>query len=169
MAAIASENLIHDQMKFWPLSREGTATSLPYSLPDHMLPILAIFAKMYDTQEYRPPWIGYLVSEGDTLVGTCAFKSVPIEGVVEIAYSSFPGHEGKGVATRMAQDLLKIAKAEDLTVTVIAQTLPEPSASTRVLQKLGFTWRRSLQHPEDGLVWEWHHEKSAQVRRASSG
>ncbi|MEO6002983.1 MAG: GNAT family N-acetyltransferase [Opitutus sp.] len=147
-------------MKFWPLSREGTAAGVPYPLPEAVLPVLAIFARMYETAEYRPPWIGYLASEGDTLVGTCAFKSVPVAGWVEIAYFSFPGHEGKGVATRMAQELLKIAEAEDPAVAVFAQTLPEHGASTRVLQKLGFTWHRSLQHPEDGLVWEWHREPS---------
>jgi RimJ/RimL family protein N-acetyltransferase len=115
---------------------------------------------MYETTAYFPPWIGYLASEGDVLVGTCAFKSAPKDGVVEIAYFSFPGHEGRGVATQMAQTLIEISSAADPSVTVIAQTLPARGASTRVLQKLGFSWRRSLQHPEDGLVWEWHHEKS---------
>ncbi|HEY5552657.1 MAG TPA: GNAT family N-acetyltransferase [Opitutaceae bacterium] len=146
-------------MKLWPLEHDGTVGNLPYPLPEVVKPVLATFAKMYETTPYQPPWIGYLASEGEVLIGTCAFKSAPKDSIVEIAYFSFPGHEGRGVATRMAQKLVEISHATDPSVTVIAQTLPAHGASTRVLQKLGFIWRRSLQHPEDGLVWEWHHEK----------
>jgi len=147
-------------MKLWPLERDGTGGPLPTPLPEAAKPVLATFAKMYETTPYLPPWIGYLASEDDVLVGTCAFKSAPKEGVVEIAYFSFPGHEGRGVATRMAQQLIDISHAADPSVTVIAQTLPAYGASTRVLQKLGFVCRRSLPHPDDGLVWEWQQEKT---------
>ena len=143
-------------MKLWPLDRDGTVGNLPCQVPEFVKPVLATFASMYETAAYLPPWIGYLASEGDVLVGTCAFKSAPKDGVVEIAYLSIPEHEGRGVATRMAQMLIEISEAADPGVTVIAQTLPAHGASTRVLQKLGFSWRRSLEHPEDGLVWEWH-------------
>jgi hypothetical protein len=40
-------------------------------------------------------------------------------------------------------------------VTVAAQTLPEENASTSVLQKLRFRLVGSVEHSEDGLVWEW--------------
>ncbi len=36
-----------------------------------------------------------------------------------------------------------------------AQTLPEKNASTRILEKLGFSFMGPVQHPEDGEVWEW--------------
>ncbi len=150
-------------MKLWPIERDGAVGNLPHSLPEVAKPVLGAFAKMYETTAYLPPWIGYLASEGDVLLGTCAFKSAPKGGYVEIAYFSFPGHEGRGVATRMAQRLVEISFGADPSVTVIAQTLPEHGASTRVLQKLGFDWRRSLQHPEDGLVWEWHREKNKPI------
>jgi len=146
-------------MKLWPIMNDGTVGNLPYALPEVARPVLATFAKMYETTPYLPPWIGYVASEGDVLLGTCAFKTAPKNGVVEIAYFTFPGHEGRGVATRMAQRLIEISFDSDPSARVIAQTLPAHGASTRVLQKLGFGWRRSLQHPEDGLVWEWHHER----------
>jgi hypothetical protein len=38
---------------------------------------------------------------------------------------------------------------------VFAQTLPEENASTAILKKLGFTLVGSVQHPDDGTVWEW--------------
>jgi [ribosomal protein S5]-alanine N-acetyltransferase len=38
---------------------------------------------------------------------------------------------------------------------VAAQTLPEESASTSVLKKLGFRLVGQVEHPEDMPVWEW--------------
>jgi RimJ/RimL family protein N-acetyltransferase len=141
-------------MKVRPITSDGTV-EVPYVLPEIVTPILDTFAKMYRFVGYRPPWIGYLVSESDHLVGTCAFKSPPAEGRVEIAYFTFPEHEGNGVATRMVECLLSIAGGEDPSITIAAQTLPQYSASTKILQKHGFVFWDSLQHPEDGLVWEW--------------
>lgn len=37
----------------------------------------------------------------------------------------------------------------------ITQTLRETNASTRILTKLRFGLRGEVDHPEDGLVWEW--------------
>ncbi len=104
------------------------------------------------------PWIGYLAQDGEAgdapLVGTCAFKSPPDADGVEIAYFTFPGHEGRGVASRMAALLVDLAAAHGVT-RIRAQTLPESNASTRVLQKLGFTCAGPVMHPDDGEVWEW--------------
>lgn len=145
-------------LTLWPLLADGTVRDLPFPVPDVATPALETFKNLYQTTPYQPPWIGYLVSEDDHLVGTCAFKGPPVEGLVEIAYFTFPGYEGRGVATRMAQRLIDLSLAEDPRVTVIAQTLPAFSASTSLLKKLGFVMRRSLVHPEDGLVWEWHRD-----------
>jgi RimJ/RimL family protein N-acetyltransferase len=41
-------------------------------------------------------------------------------------------------------------------VVVAAQTLPEHNASHRILEKLGFWHVDTIDHPEDGTVWEWH-------------
>jgi len=112
-------------------------------------------AELYMSAGYVPPWTGYLAIEKDQCVGTCAFKSPPQDNCVEIAYFTFPGHEGHGVATRMAQALVQIAFEAVPGLTIAAQTLPEESASTSVLKKLGFQFAAELEHPEDGKVWEW--------------
>lgn len=104
------------------------------------------------------PWVGYLGEEDGEFVGTCAFKGPPDLGEVEIAYFTFPGHERRGVATRMAQHLVELARANGVT-TIRAQTLPKVSASTRILEKLGFQCVGLISHPEDGEVWEWRIEK----------
>ena len=104
----------------------------------------------------RPrPWIGYLALDGETGAGTCAFKDVPRDGVVEIAYYAFPDPEGRGVATAMARELVAMARAEDSGLAITARTLPAPGASTRILEKLRFVRVGTVDDPEDGPVWEW--------------
>jgi RimJ/RimL family protein N-acetyltransferase len=111
--------------------------------------------QLYQAVGYQPPWIGYLAIENNICVGTCGFKSPPQNDRVEIAYFTFPEHESRGVATRMAAELIRIAQSEMPAVTIAAQTLPQESASTSILKKLGFRLVGTVEHPEDGTVWEW--------------
>lgn len=106
--------------------------------------------------ETRPRFLGYLVVEGETqqMVGTCSFKGPPRDGVLEIAYFTFPGHEGRGIATEMARFLVQRARESEGVAQVIAHTLPEPNASTRVLEKIGMRFAGAAE--EDGIpVWRW--------------
>jgi RimJ/RimL family protein N-acetyltransferase len=93
------------------------------------------------------------VSEAQ-VVGTCAFKGPPVSGRLEIAYFTFPGFEGRGIASRMAQELVALARATDPNVVIMAQTLRARSASTRILEKLGFELKGQAFHHIDGEVWE---------------
>jgi len=103
------------------------------------------------------PWTSYLaVSRRDgTMLGTCSFKSHPVDGIVEIAYFTFPPFEGRGVGTAMAAGLVKIALESGAVARVRAHTLPGPNGSTRILQKNGFHRVGELIDPDDGLVWRW--------------
>lgn len=102
-------------------------------------------------------WGGYLaVDEQGSVVGTCAFKDAPNgHGVVEIAYFTFPAFENRGYATAMAQALVELAFESPAVQRVIAHTLPEPNASTRVLTKVGLQFVGDVVDPEDGPVWQW--------------
>jgi len=111
--------------------------------------------RMYQSSGYEPPWVGYLAFADGVSVGSCAFKSPPQNNRVEIAYFTFPEYQSRGIATRMATELVRIAFDKIPTVTVAAQTLPQDGASTSILKKLGFGLMETLEHPEDGLVWEW--------------
>lgn len=117
--------------------------------------VCAQTAALYQRSGFQRPWNAYLAEQSGQLVGTCAFKSPPRQGRVEIAYYTFPEHAGQGIATDMARQLTEIAAATDPTLQIIAQTLPDESASTAVLRKLGFDLLGTVQHPEDGEVWEW--------------
>lgn len=117
--------------------------------------VIEATTQLYNAVGYEPPWLGYLALENGALIGSCGFKSPPENNRVEIAYFTFPGYESRGVATRMASALVRIAMNKTPAVILAAQTLPEESASTSVLKKLQFRFVGSVEHPEDGLVWEW--------------
>src|SRR5204863_5731358 len=61
---------------------------LSQSVAQHSLAFLKSFA--YET---RPEFLGYLVIDSGSQqhVGMCSFKGPPVEGVLEIAYFTFPG------------------------------------------------------------------------------
>jgi RimJ/RimL family protein N-acetyltransferase len=107
--------------------------------------------------ETRPKFLGYLVVEGESqqLAGTCSFKGPPDEtGAVEIAYFTFPGFEGRGIATEMARFLVERAREDDRVTAVVAHSSAELNASTRVLEKAGMTFAGETE--EDGcLIWRW--------------
>ncbi|REK17394.1 MAG: N-acetyltransferase [Planctomycetota bacterium] len=128
------------------------------SVDDHELlhDVIEVTTALYDKVGFEPPWVGYVAADGRCPLGTCAFKSPPVDGRVEIAYFTLPEHEGRGIATRMAQALVELARNADASLTVVAQTLPEENASTSILRKLGFAFAGEVAHPEDGTVWEWH-------------
>ncbi len=142
-------------MDLTAILRVGTPERLVHDLPPSAPEVLAAMARLYEAAGCVRPWIGYLALEGGACVGTCAFKSAPRDGSVEIAYFSFPGNEGRGVATRMAAALIAMARRADPQVAIKAQTLPEENASTAVLRKLGFEQVGVVEHAEDGTVWEW--------------
>ena len=123
--------------------------------PHVAMEVVKATTQLYRAVGYQPPWIGYLAIENGACVGTCGFKSPPQNNRVEIAYFTFPGNESLGVATRMASELIRLAWDNMPAVTIAAQTLPEENASTSVLKKLRFRFVSTVEHPEDGLVWEW--------------
>jgi [ribosomal protein S5]-alanine N-acetyltransferase len=101
---------------------------------------------------------GYLAVDDASreLIGTCSFKGEPDhEGAAEIAYFSFPSFEGRGYGTAMAEALLAVAAAVPRVTLVIAHTLPERNASTRILEKVGFRFGAVVEDPADGTIWRW--------------
>ena len=141
-------------MNLYPIGRNG---ELPDDVNpnDHLKMIVEMTVAHYEKTGFPAPWVGYLATDKTGPIGVCGFKSAPVDGRVEIAYGTLPGNEGRGVASAMAAELVRIAHAEDEKQVVFAQTLPEKSASTSILTKLGFTMAGSVEHSEDGTVWEW--------------
>jgi RimJ/RimL family protein N-acetyltransferase len=104
------------------------------------------------------PWSGYLAMDRaqHAIVGTCGFKAPPDDdGVVEIAYFTFPDFEGRGYGSAMAIGLVARARRAVGVRRLRAHTLPERNASTRILEKAGFEFLGEVIDPEDGPVWRW--------------
>ena len=142
-------------MKLIPLSELGQPTEPISDLPKEAIDVGAAYVSLYQSVGYQSPWLGYLALVDGTCVGSCGFKAPPKDNRVEIAYFTFSAFEGKGMATRMAEALLSMSSRAAPQVVVAAQTLPKESPSTTILKKLGFKHVATLQHPEDGEVWEW--------------
>ena len=138
-----------------PIAREGLARGFTGELPATTADVFRATAELYVSVGFVEPWVCYLAVSGSQAVGTCGFKSPPQGGRVEIAYFTFPDFEGRGFATAMAGELIALADQSAPSVVVAAQTLPARNASHRVLEKLGFSHVATLDHPEDGTVWEW--------------
>lgn len=110
---------------------------------------------LYERRGFVEPWIGYLAEEEGDFVGACGFAAPAACGEAEIAYFTFPGNEGRGVATRMASALIESTRHAASGIAFIAHTLPEAGASTRILRKLRFECLGIVIHPEDREVWKW--------------
>lgn len=134
---------------------QGPASRRIGNLSPSAKEVVQATVQMYAQNGFAPPWIGYLGFEDEVCVGTCAFKTAPRDNAVEIAYYTFSEFEGRGVATRMARQLIQIARADSPAITITAQTLPIENASNHILTKLGFAFAGEFLHPEDGRVWVW--------------
>jgi RimJ/RimL family protein N-acetyltransferase len=141
------------------IQADGSLAENVAPLPDAARPVIDQTIKFYKSVGWNFPWISYLAVEDGAYVGICAFKGPPKNNAVEIAYHTFPAHEGRGIATEMAAQLCSIAKTAAPSILVTAQTRPEENASTRVLRKLGFIFKGSVIDHEIGPAWEWSAEK----------
>jgi aminoglycoside phosphotransferase (APT) family kinase protein/RimJ/RimL family protein N-acetyltransferase len=103
-----------------------------------------------------PAWSIHLFFDSDhggALVGNGGWKGAPVEGVAELGYAVAPACRNRGIASGAVAVLLAQAAAAGLH-TVVAHTLRETSASTRVLERSGF--RLVGEELEDGVpVWRW--------------
>lgn len=149
-------------LRLVPVEKSGEPADPSIRLDDLASSVCAATAELYGKVGFVKPWVGYLLVDGDRVLGTCGFKAPPADDEVEIAYFTFDGNEGRGLATRMARDLVAVARGARPGIIVTAQTLPTRSASTSILVKLGFTIRRTLTHSEDGEVWEWEMRPSGE-------
>lgn len=105
--------------------------------------------------EHVPPFCAYVARRAGVPVGFGGFKGGPDDaGAVEIGYLTFPLHEGQGVATAVAAGLVTIARSHGV-ATVLAHTMPQANASTRVLEKNGFAHTGSALDDDIGEAWRW--------------
>lgn len=116
---------------------------------------LQIYTGYYAQHGYAPPWIAYFTLLDGVAVGLCSFTGAPVNDRVEVAYWTFAGNEGKGIASFGCRALVRIAREASPTPTVYAKTAPEQNASTRILEKHGFVKTGVVTDHEIGDAWYW--------------
>ena len=138
-------------------ARQNALTLAPHEAST--IAMAAATAAMLEAHPVSMPWGGYLALEGDArrVVGFCGFKGGPdAAGAAELAYFTFAGEEGRGIASAMAAGLLQLAMSTPAAAVLLrAHTLPERNASCRVLEKAGFVCIGPVIDPDDGPVWRW--------------
>jgi ribosomal-protein-alanine N-acetyltransferase len=108
---------------------------------------------------FNPPWICYYAELDGELVGGFAFKGKPVNNRVEIAYVVFDAYQNKGIGSRGANALVRLAAETDPGIIVTARTLPEENYSVRLLRKNNFKWLGVIEDEEDGTLWDWEYQK----------
>ena len=138
-------------------ARENALSLAPHEATT--VDMAAATAAMLVAHPVSMPWGKYLALDGVSrrVVGYCAFKGGPDKaGAAELAYFTFAGEEGRGIASAMAAGLVQLAmSAQPAAVLLRAHTLPARSASCRVLEKAGFQYIGPVIDPDDGPVWRW--------------
>ena len=112
-------------------------------------------AALYARVGFIEPWVSYVAVVSGTAVGGGAFVGPPQDNCVEIGYFTLTEFEGRGFAIQTAGNLVAIARRTIPGIVIKAFTLPEESASTTILGRLGFRILGSAHDPDAGIVWEW--------------
>jgi [ribosomal protein S5]-alanine N-acetyltransferase len=94
------------------------------------------------------PWHAFERST-DQLVGRIGSHVTVVEGVleVELAWAVHPDHWGQGYAAELAIPARDLVFSRGIR-SVVAFTLPDNTASRRVMEKLGMTYERDIVHAD---------------------
>lgn len=100
-------------------------------------------ARLLEGPEQFDWWLYFVLLAEDagarTLVGTAGYKGPPsADGTVEIGYGIVAEHQRRGYAAEAALGLVERAFANPGVERVLAETLPDLTASIGVLEKCGF-------------------------------
>lgn len=97
-------------------------------------------------------WLHWFVlREPRTVIGYGGYKGPPAEhGTIEVGYAIVDDHQRMGYATEVTAALIDHARTRASVRRVVAETMPERTASIRVLEKLGF--RMLGPAAEEGVV-----------------
>ena len=101
----------------------------------------------------------FVLDDPPALAGWGGFKGPPRDGAVEIGYAVAPSLEGRGIATAAVRAMLEEAFADADVRAVIADTLPEPGPSVRVLERCGFTRAGEAADADVGTTWRFRLER----------
>jgi ribosomal-protein-alanine N-acetyltransferase len=90
-------------------------------------------------------WLAF-ERETERFAGRGGLHRVEIDGrdEIEVGYSFLPDFWGRGLATELARESIRVAFAELHLPEIVCFTLTTNRASQRVMQKAGFRYERDL-------------------------
>jgi RimJ/RimL family protein N-acetyltransferase len=98
----------------------------------------------------RRKWGPWVVRDAGTgrMVGRAGLRALEVGGAeeVEVAWAIAADRWGAGLATEMGAEALRVAFEALELPGVVAVTLPDNAASRRVMEKLGLTYERDVEH-----------------------
>lgn len=106
---------------------------------------------------HGPPWSTLYLIVGTAsarCIGACGFKNAPQDGRVEVGYNVAPAERGQGTATLALLRLVSEAFSAGATE-VLAEVAPANIASTRVVQKAGFSNVGARVDEQGEFVVQW--------------
>jgi len=140
-------------------NREEALASVEGMSPSDRAEVSPLWLARVRSSTTPDPWVhGFTIMPRATevVIGRCGYKGPPdSDDIVEIAYGIHPTYQGQGYATEAARALSTFAFDSGQVRVVRAHTMPDNSASTRVLTKCGFECVGKVVDPEDGIVWRW--------------
>ncbi|MFZ4606848.1 MAG: GNAT family N-acetyltransferase [Caulobacter sp.] len=139
----------------------GVAIAADWAGADAMDAISRTRDRLDGHPELAQWWMHFIIHEADnTLIGLGGFKGEPEHGQVEIGYEIAPGYRLRGLATEAARGMVDHALADPRVSHVLAHTLPQESASTTILRRLGLQFIQALTDPDDGPIWRWRMDRA---------
>lgn len=113
--------------------------------------------RLSESEDEKDWWTYFPIYKQDNkLIGSGGYKGKPTnEGTVELGYEIAPDYRNRGLATEMTIGLIENAFKDERVKSIIAHTLGQNNASTKVLQKCGFKKVEEINDPDDGLIWKW--------------
>ena len=113
--------------------------------------------RLSENEEESGWWTYFPVHKQDNkLIGSGGYKGKPTaDGTVEIGYEIALDYRNRGLATEMTKGLIENAFRDERVRLIVAHTLGQDNASTKVLKKCGFKKVEEINDPDDGLIWKW--------------
>ncbi|PEY43898.1 GNAT family N-acetyltransferase [Bacillus cereus] len=127
--------------------------SLEWPMPDYK-DILPWVAEGLRKNPKQSKWSGLIIHKEDNIIiGDMGCKGAPDSiGTVEIGYSIVSNYQGNGYATEMVSAFVKWLQQNEEVQTIKADCLMSNVASSRVLEKAGFTCVLEEQHMKYWIV-----------------
>ena len=111
-----------------------------------------------DYKKYGYGRFAVVHKQDNKVIGFSGIKYLPEMDATDLGYRFLPQYWGKGIATESCVPILKYAFQVHNLNEVIAFVEPENPASSAVLKKLGFSFKKSAPYPgeEDQGAVEWY-------------